>query len=352
MACTYDRAAKTVKPPSVLINGTSPSQGDSPVSAADDGIAHSQESKRRRKLELDLFYHYVSETGPSLAVDEVSEPFIGPVMCNMALQSDAVLYGVCLISALHRAKMSNFTDMDSLNHYRTYLSMALNEHNKEIARLSVDNVDSACLTSSLFRVHGFIRLQDRSLEPYTPPIEWLRMTGASNVTFRRAYGLSKVHPNSIGLKMMSSVSYLIEERRNDNYSHDLRHLLQRQGAHELSESWDDEIADAYKMAVNCIGLAWKSINSFDPPGTLCRRLIVFPMMVDKRFLDLVEERRPRALVILAHYFALLNTLSKFWWVSTAGSREVLAIQAEVSEEWQVHLELPLAILKDPSVLVK
>lgn len=248
--------------------------------------------------------------------------------------------------------MSDFTDIDSTSHYRAYLSMALNEHNKEIAQLSVDNVDSACLTSSLLRVHGFVRLQDRPLEPYTPPIEWLRMTGASNVTFRRAYALSKVHPDSIGLQMMSSVSYLIEERRKDEYSSDLTHLLQRQEAHELDEPWSDEIVDAYKMAVNCVGIAWKSINSYDSPGTLCRRLIVFPMMVDKRFLDLVEERRPRALVILAHYFALLNTLSRFWWLGTAGSREVLAIEAEVSKEWRSHLRLPLAILKDPSILVK
>ena len=81
------------------------------------------------------------------------------------------------------------------------------------------------------------------------------------------------------------------------------------------------------------------------PAGLARRLIVFPMLVDKLFVDFVEEQRPRALVILAHYFALLTMLRGFWWVGDAGPREVLAIVGEVPAEWQHLLSWPLEVMK-------
>lgn len=322
-----------------------PSQGSSPLSPADEGDSHGRvDIRSARRLELQLFYQYVTETGPTLASDEVSRPFFGPVAIRMAFQSDAVLYSICLMSAIHQAKLGGFADADLMKHCSTYLNMALKEHQTEVAHLTADNVDSACMTSSLLRVYGFVRLQDRPLTPYTPPLEWLRMTSSSNVTFRQAYALSGANTDSIGLKMMSTVAYILDERQKDQNSRGLTHLLRRQEPHELVEAWDDDTVEAYKMALNCIGLAWKAITEDESFGTLCRRLVVFPMMVDKRFLGFVEERRPRALVIMAHYFALLANMSNFWWIGDTGRREVAAIEAELPADWQDSLRLALAIL--------
>ncbi|KJK86263.1 hypothetical protein H633G_09884 [Metarhizium anisopliae BRIP 53284] len=60
-----------------------------------------------------------------------------------------------------------------------------------------------------------------------------------------------------------------------------------------------------------------------PPGSVARRLVVFPLLVDARFVDMVDEKRPRALVVMAHYFALLAMLRGFWWVGDAGPREIV-----------------------------
>ena len=333
LACIYDRAEKLArKEGSSLRNSPAPgSQSASPRSAGDAGG-----DKRRQRLELKLFYHYVSETAPSLAANEISQPFFGPAACKLALQSDAVLYSICLLSAMHEAKLKASASEDDCSEY--YADLALREHHAEVANLTTANVDSACMTSTLLRVYGFIRLQDRPLTPYTPPLEWLRMTGASNVTFQQAQELAA--PGSVGVKMMSTVAYFLDERRNDGNSRDLGHLLRRQQAHELVEDWGAGTSDAYKMALNCIGLAAQAESN----GTLCRRLAVFPMMVDKLFLDLVEERRPRALAVMAHYFALLAKLSDFWWIGASGHREVAAIQSELPPEWQGSIRKALATL--------
>lgn len=304
------------------------------------------ESEARRKLELELFHHYYYETGPSIPADEISRPFWGPVICQLAFKYDAVLYSICLISALHKAKKSDFTDKCSMNHCRTYLNMALHDHHRDIAQLDADNVDSVCLTSCILRVYGFVRLQDHPLEPYTPPSDWLRITATSNVLFRRAATLTKGNPDSVGVKMIATISHLLDERCETRGCDYMAHLLRRQEPHELVEVWDEEVYEAYRSTLNYIGAIWKAMKNRDPPGGLGRRLIVFPMLVDKRFVDFVEEQRPRALVILAHYFALLTMMRGFWWVGDAGPREVHAIANQVPAEWQHLLSWPLEMLEN------
>jgi hypothetical protein len=72
------------------------------------------------------------------------------------------------------------------------------------------------------------------------------------------------------------------------------------------------------------------------------------MVVPHKFVDFLAEKRPRALVILAHYFATVSQLSNVWWLGggTDGKeltarREVHAIQTVLPDEWQGQMIWPL-----------
>jgi hypothetical protein len=84
----------------------------------------------------------------------------------------------------------------------------------------------------------------------------------------------------------------------------------------------------------------------NPLGPIGRRLILFPILVDQRFIDLVGEGNPRALVILAHFFALVAILKSFWFVGNTGTREVRAIAAHLPAHWQGMLEFPLRLVNE------
>jgi hypothetical protein len=48
--------------------------------------------------------------------------------------------------------------------------------------MSMDNAGPVCLAALLILLNAFAMLQERVLEPYTPPIEWLQMgKGAGSV---------------------------------------------------------------------------------------------------------------------------------------------------------------------------
>lgn len=75
--------------------------------------------------------------------------------------------------------------------------------------------------------------------------------------------------------------------------------------------------------------------------------LAFPATVSKRFVQLVEERRPRALAILASFFALLKVLEHVWWLQGMARREVLGIVSlfnsdyfgpDLERKWWPHLE--------------
>lgn len=96
---------------------------------------------------------------------------------------------------------------------------------------------------------------------------------------------------------------------------------------------------AYEHAVAVLNWAHKIPAKGKP--------LAFPAFVSRRFVELVEERRPRALAILASFFALLKCLDSSWWLRGIARREVLGILSlfnsdyfgpEIERQWWPHLE--------------
>ncbi|KAH8686440.1 C6 finger domain-containing protein [Ilyonectria robusta] len=338
LTCVYDRQR--------LGNNAATSS-----SARTETMGDPPESRDRRKLELQLFYHYTTETGPSLAVDKASYDLWVAPLPRLALQSDALLYSMFSLAALHSASQDEAKKDHHMSICHTYLDMTVREHAKEVSQLSKENVDALCLTSSMLRIYYFLTLQERSLQPYRPPTEWMRATGSSSAIFRQAWPMVKDNPDSIAFQMITYTPVIrdVEARTGEENRRGLLHLLRRQESHELAESWDAEVQEAYESTLSYIGGIWIAMNDHEPPAGVARRLVIFPMLVNKRFIDLVEEQRPRALAILAHYFALLAMLRCFWWVGDVGQREVHAIAEVMPVEWQGAMSWPLEILEQQIV---
>ena len=70
-------------------------------------------------------------------------------------------------------------------------------------------------------------------------------------------------------------------------------------------------------------------------------MIAFALLVPRKFVELVGEKRPRALAILAHFLALAADMEDIWWVGDIARREVLGIQKVLPSEWQSLLVSPL-----------
>lgn len=315
------------------------------------------ESKKRRLLELRLLHQYTTKTSltlnlvdPGSAEPNLMEVWMSDVP-NLAFNNDALLNIICAISALHAAK-SNPQDLDAIDVYRNYLDLALREHSNDVADLTKRNADAACLTSSLFRIAAFAILQERLLVPYTPPMQWLQMTrGAGNV-FNEAWEFIEDDDSSILLKMLKRTPVLKDSEPlfQESSRQGLLHLLHGNRTEQTLEAWSVEIEEAYSSTLSYIGSVQSLIDGGEKPQTVCRILIMFPYLIQKSFIGLVHQQQPRALVILAHYFGLLTGFKDIWFIGDTGPREIRAIQAVLSEEWQDFMAWPLQALPEGSLL--
>ncbi len=354
LSCSYEcHCAKTA--PIAKAPGQA---NDNPfTSVSSTETLNNPESKKRRLLELRLLHHYTTKmsrtfnlTGPGPDEGDLTDPWISDLPI-LAFDNDALLNIMCAIAALHTVNC-NPRDLEAINVYRNYLDFALQEHSNDVAHLTKTNADAACLTSSLIRVAGFAVLQERPLVPYTPPVQWLQMTrGAGNV-FNAAWGFIEDDDSSIALRMVKKTPILKDSEAlfQESSRQGLLYLLHGTRTEHTLEAWSTGIEEAYSSTLSYIGSVQSFIDGGEKPQTVCRILMLFPYLIKNGFIDLIEQQRPRALVILAHYFGLLAHFKHIWFIGNTGPREIRAIQAVLSEEWRELMTWPLQMLSDGSII--
>ncbi|KAK7039116.1 hypothetical protein VNI00_010301 [Paramarasmius palmivorus] len=105
---------------------------------------------------------------------------------------------------------------------------------------------------------------------------------------------------------------------------------------DSSELRDPEITDAYKSAVDALLYTFYPLTQtgFEVMGA-----IQWPAFFSKRFCDLLNEKRQRALVLLYHYLVILRRIGDegYWWACDMGRCEEY-VYGLVNEEWRMWLE--------------
>ena len=169
--------------PGPAMTGLSSASVVAPTSPAQSlPVSDLPENRHRRLLELRLLHQWVTRTALSLSTDAaLGEPMSKEEtdnwivdQPNIALGSDSALYMLYSVSALHLARCEP-QKFEYKEAYRQYFDVGLRKHSVEVSDLSKANIDVVCMTSSLIRVTAFASLQERNLDPYTPPIQWIQV---------------------------------------------------------------------------------------------------------------------------------------------------------------------------------
>jgi hypothetical protein len=296
--------------------------------AAESDVFDIPESKSRRRLELRLLENYMSNACPSFPAChglQVKHAWSVEVP-RMAMECDNLLSGIFSISALQLVR-ADCENQELIAARHNYLGLSLREHRKAVAQLCSRSADSACFASTLFLLDVFTSLQDRVLEPYSPLITWLNMARGAGAIFKtsldsiRNYSTARITKVVNAHPRLDNGDVLFTESNRRN----LLGLLAQDVALG-QEVWDNETKEAYEKTLSSIGSAQIGLKSHEHQLVACRRMMAFANLVPERFLAFVEEQRPRALAILAHFFALSAELESLWWIRDTAQREIGAIQ--------------------------
>jgi hypothetical protein len=312
------------------------------MESENESIFEMPESKQRRMLELRLQQNFIERTSQTLSAchnPKVRNAWAVEVP-KLGLLNDNVLYGMLALSALHLLN-SEPDNQELLYARQAYTGLALREHRRAIALLSSGNADAVCYASTLVLCDAFACLQERSLDPWSPPSQWIMMARGSGSVFGAAFDkinnfqTAKIMPlvEAASDLTIAAVLFADDNRRG------LEHLLEQEFS---SEVWDEETRQAYEKALSYIGSIQRAVKSGEHRLAICRRAMAFALLSPKKFFTFVEEQRPRALVILAHFFTLFSNMEDIWWIGKVARREIQGIQRALPAEWQGLMRIPLA----------
>ena len=247
MACVYDRqSTKTSSVDSPAPRSQTESQlkaspASAPFPSPSPPSTHKlPESRERRLLELKLMHHYAIKTGLSISLS-VSQTWTD-MLPRLALTNDALLFGMCAISAFHLSKTDPLKLLpDAPNAHQTYLDLAIREHSKDVSKLTKSNADATCLTSSMIRIAAYIQLHERSMEPYSPPTQWMQTTRGTCQVFQAAWNFIGYNDSSTAFRLtvqtpeVTSPATLYTEPNRQS----LMHLMRRNEYDEKAEIWSE-----------------------------------------------------------------------------------------------------------------
>jgi hypothetical protein len=94
---------------------------------------------------------------------------------QLALQHENVLYALFALAATHLLTTLDEREETLVQARLRYWVWALREQTASVANLGTANKDAVAFAALLITMNALIMLQERSLEPYEPPIEWLEV---------------------------------------------------------------------------------------------------------------------------------------------------------------------------------
>ncbi|KAH8666540.1 hypothetical protein BX600DRAFT_539665 [Xylariales sp. PMI_506] len=323
------------------------SLGDSEIDLA--------ESKSRRLLEHRIMCNYYRRTVmPFSGVPPNAEwtNIWSNQIPSLMLEHDCLLHAVLAMSAT-QIYHDDPEDQEMFKVRQGYLIASLHEQRRGLQALSRDNVTALCLTATTILITSFAMLAERTLDPYLPPVEWLQMGKGTHTVIMAATQLI----GTIGAEKGSPLAALTSAYPNFDVDTSYFDASMRDEYQEIldqaipsSEIWDEETRDVYEKTLSFVGSIQKSIEKGEPVYLVCRRAQAFPFFVPLQFTEYLAERRPRALVVLAHYFGTLAQISRVWWLGgeregtePTAKREIRAINSALPTEWREHMAWPLRV---------
>lgn len=268
---------------------------------------------------------------------------------RLALEGRTYLIDAVLsVAALH-LRFKNPDDKVMIEASHAYSASTLAEYCRSLNKgITAENADALFLTSCLIAFQAtasrlFVKEDGDPSDPSEPhrryalPLSW----------FHAFQGVKTIVATSWQwIRNSATVKVVIDSQ--PGFMLDLNPLGPESFFGHLLDDLEEELEqedESNRAATNqgyfhavCV-LNWAHKNHYAPSA------LALPSTVSRRYVELVEAKRPRALAILACFFALLKRMDNVWWLDDVARREVMGLVSlfETGSKWWRHLEWPIRI---------
>ncbi|PMD44538.1 hypothetical protein L207DRAFT_579476 [Hyaloscypha variabilis F] len=306
-------------------------------------------SEGQRLLELRLMHHYTTSTCKEMPDGHSRKAkYIWSIdMPQLAFQNDLVLNALLGVSALHHWALK--PDDPRLSYAAGYyIDRAVRSHRKALTAVDQASVESVLATAILITHYTWLSAHSNNA-PYELHLQTYHMARSIQVLFEQMY------------PWVSDSGYLWYVERtpaidiDEVACFDPFLLSSQEDLAKLAETFDEEDVTptdkkVYEKAVVELTSMCVAICNGGSQVPLQRGVATLPLRLPDRFLELVELKDPRALVLLARNHSLLKVIEPVWWLhGTGGSQKVAEISITglakmLPLEWAWAMEWPFKVL--------
>ncbi|EHK45292.1 uncharacterized protein TrAtP1_003561 [Trichoderma atroviride] len=303
-----------------------------------------------RLLEFQLWHQYISSTSKTLVMNSPASTDIWQKdVPRFALEGRTYLIDAVLsVAALH-LRFKNPEDRVMIEASHAYSASTLAEYCRSLNKgITAENADALFLTSCLIAFQATAsRLFIKEDSDLTDPSESHRRYALPLSWFHAFQGVKTIVATSWQwIRNSATLKVVIDSQPGSML--DLNPLGPESFFGHLLDDLDEELEqedESNRAATNqgyfhavCV-LNWAHKNQYAPSA------LALPSTVSRRYVELVEAKRPRALAILACFFALLKRMDNVWWLDDVARREVMGLVSlfETGSKWWRHLEWPIRI---------
>ncbi|KAJ5440172.1 uncharacterized protein N7458_011170 [Penicillium daleae] len=293
--------------------------------------------------DLELMMHWCTTTYRSMARHPAAEGLWQVAIPQLSLRFPALRHGLLALSALQLAQ-----DTSNPEQKWQYLVSARKHQNHALTGIQFDDVDefttsqcnasfALCCVLLVFPfAYCLVDDSDAEDEEERPEVldEFLEvfeltrwLVGAMILTMDRVangelYPLVRPDPTRPTMPDMSQLVILALRRHNAVEA-------ERDPSHE---------EDVYDQVLGHLRHCLEQLMGGGEPTDFA---FCWAYRIPVRFQDLIRERQPFALVVLAHYAVVLHHLHESWWMGSWGTRILNEIVDYLDPEWRELISWPI-----------
>ncbi|KAI3143923.1 transcriptional regulator family: Fungal Specific TF [Penicillium roqueforti] len=291
-------------------------------------------------LHAELLYHLSTETLPSLSKGENNLILLHKEVIGHALSAPYLMNELLALAALHLSIIREPQEELYRHHSAQLQNHALRMFHETDSELGMRPTVPAFIFSSMlgihilcdtlvYRDHDFQALLDRF-------VHYLRIHRGVRAVIGEDW--NQIKETALKPILNEAEASLRNSTRDGQACSCLLELIK---AARLGPS----ISETYEQAIEALQSSLNAAQS-DRAVDNINAVIAWPIIVSLEYTEMLVHRRPEALVILAHYAALLHSCRDLWVFGDGGSFLIQSIDRYLGPEWAEWLHWPNQVLAE------
>ncbi|KNG48781.1 hypothetical protein DDE82_005104 [Stemphylium lycopersici] len=276
-------------------------------------------------------------TAKTLPADTSNAYIYSSFIVDQAFDYPFLLLALFAIAALHLSRLQPERRTEFLLEAERYHGQALARFRAEIYEVTEANYKAVFSFSTVLFPYSCAMPVDASLN-----IEHAFDSILSNVLLTRRVGplvrdfyqamadseLGRLRPRDIDIKWCNVEPPLTTEL-----------VSLRAFVEVIRRLYPEDIAEAYSQAITTLEIIFdKAAQSPDPPSDALIKLWIH--FVTPQYVELLAQKQPAALIIIAHYAVLLSRAPQYWFLEGVASQILDVANALVPATWSAWLDWP------------